>query len=461
MTDVFMSYSSQNSIHAKALCEALEKEGLSVWIAPRNIPAGAEYGEEIIKGIENSKVFVLCLSKDSVQSQHVLREVERAVNRNMAIIVYQMEEVTLTKSFEYFLASTQWFIPEVNGGVEELVHSIREKKEKVAAAPVPSNPEPSREAREGKAKKTMSAKKKSGRGILVAIEALLALAVALGLGLFLWKNADDTPVEEGQIFTFGELHLQGIDQTTIDWVVLSVDEETDTALCITEKVIAFGPYDGAESATRGQYGDMYYQEENLEQYTAEQLTQFWGSSDWETSNVRSWLNSEDVSVEYMGQYPTEDATSLYENAYVHRVGFLSNFTEKELKAIVPTDLQTVGADGEMVQTTDRVYLLSKAEAEQYFTAKNKSLAAGVTGQAEHADGTGIYAEYKEQGIATASWGLREVGDIPACTVLLAGSSMSHEEDFHSEYACSSLMGIRPVMQLKLDAIRDAMNEKEQ
>lgn len=459
MTDVFMSYSSQNGIHAKALCDALEKEGLSVWIAPRNIPAGAEYGEEIIKGIETSKVFVLCLSKDSVQSQHVLREVERAVNRNMTIIVYQMEEVTLTKSFEYFLASTQWFIPEVNGGIEELVRSIREKMEKTNEQTIDMT---ATEKMPEKPRKTKKPKKKKGKlKIAIVIEMILAVVVATATGVFLWQGANNTPVEEGQTFTFGELHLQGIDQAPIEWMVLSVDEETDTALCMTEKVIAFGPYDGAESATRGQYGDIYYQEEKLADYTPEQLTQFWGSSDWKTSNIRTWLNSTDIHVEYMGQYPTEDASSLYENAYVHRVGFLYNFTEKERNAIVPATLQTVGADGEVTETKDCVYLLSKEEVEQYFTAQNKSLLAGVTEQAEHADGTGIYAEYKEQGITTASWGLRSAGDIPSCTVLLAGSGMSYEEDYHSEYACSSLMGIRPVMRLKLDAVRSALQEVEE
>ena len=153
MADVFISYSSKDERIANEMCTAFEKEGLSCWIAPRNIQVGKEYGGEIIKGIEGCKVFFLCLSKDANESQHVLREVERAVNRKLPIIVYQHEE---------------------------------------------------------------------------------------------------------------------------------------TVLCIAENVVAFFPYDGAESGMRAQDGDVYFNQEKLSDYTDEQLVNFWGSSDWETANIRSW-----------------------------------------------------------------------------------------------------------------------------------------------------------------------------
>ena len=77
MADIFISYSSKDETVANGLCSQFEKEGLSCWIAPRNIEVGQEYGGEIIKGIEESKVFFLCLSGASNESQHVLRDVGR------------------------------------------------------------------------------------------------------------------------------------------------------------------------------------------------------------------------------------------------------------------------------------------------------------------------------------------------------------------------------------------------
>ena len=53
-----------------------------------------------------------------------------AVNRKLPIIVYQHEETVLSKSLEYFLASTQWFLPGENNGMDELVAIIRKIKEK-------------------------------------------------------------------------------------------------------------------------------------------------------------------------------------------------------------------------------------------------------------------------------------------------------------------------------------------
>ena len=132
MADIFISYSSKDERIANEICVAFENEGLNCWIAPRNIQVGKEYGGEIIKGIEGCKVFFLCLSKSSNESQHVLREVERAVNRKLPIIVYQHEETVLSKSLEYFLASTQWFVPNENNDMDELLQIVKKFEEKTA-----------------------------------------------------------------------------------------------------------------------------------------------------------------------------------------------------------------------------------------------------------------------------------------------------------------------------------------
>ena len=73
MTDIFISYSSSDEQIANRICEHFEKEGLSCWIAPRDILVGKEYGGEILKGIEESKFFFLCLSKSSNESQNFIR----------------------------------------------------------------------------------------------------------------------------------------------------------------------------------------------------------------------------------------------------------------------------------------------------------------------------------------------------------------------------------------------------
>ena len=102
---------------------------------------------------------------------------------------------------------------------------------------------------------------------------------------------------------------------------------------MTDAIVAFFPYDGAESGMRAQDGEEYYNESKLSEYTNEQLTNFWGNSDWESANIRSWLNSDAAIVEYEGTKPTEDTASLYENGYETQVGFLYSFTEEEKKQL--------------------------------------------------------------------------------------------------------------------------------
>ena len=463
MADVFMSYSSKNNIEAMALCSSLEEQGLSVWIAPRDIPAGSEYGEEIIKGIEGSRVFLLCLSKESVQSQHVLREVERAVNRNMKIIVYQMEETPLSKSLEYFLASTQWFIPSENRDKMSLADSVKRCLRETVQSFQPENSvgkiveEDFRAADTGKEEAT-SVKEKKGKRLALKL-VLLFIAILIILGGVILSLQNKTPeIAVGDTFKFGSLDLTGDSLEPITWMVLSVDEEADTALCITEDIIAFGPYDGAESGMRGKAGEIYYQEDNLSEYTQEQLMQFWGSSDWDTSGIRSWLNSAEATVSYVGQAPTEDTTSLYENEYAHKEGFLYTFTESEKEVIIPKETKARRIDGEEYTTTDNVFLLSKEETEQYFSEGCLKLSAAPTQTAVQMEGTGVYADYKEQGNALTFWALRDAGDIPACTILCAGEGMRYEEEYHSEYACSSLIGIRPAIVLPISELENRVAE---
>ncbi len=102
---VFISHSSQNSGTAEDICALIESNGHKCFLAPRDIRSGHEYAEEIINGIDRSGVMVLVLSKDSNESPHVLREIERAVSKRVPIIVYKLEDVQLSKSMEYFLMS--------------------------------------------------------------------------------------------------------------------------------------------------------------------------------------------------------------------------------------------------------------------------------------------------------------------------------------------------------------------
>jgi hypothetical protein len=102
--DVFISYSSKDKLTADAACAILESKGIRCWIAPRDILPGADWGESIVDALGQARVFVLVFSSPANASQQIRREVERAVNRGLAVIPLRIEDVAPTKSLEYFIS---------------------------------------------------------------------------------------------------------------------------------------------------------------------------------------------------------------------------------------------------------------------------------------------------------------------------------------------------------------------
>lgn len=105
---VFISYSSKDSKIANAIVEYLEQRGITCFIAPRDIPFGNDYTEEIINGINNCSSMVLLLTKHSNTSDHVRNEVERAFHNKKKLILFRIENIDLSKSLEYYLSIFQW-----------------------------------------------------------------------------------------------------------------------------------------------------------------------------------------------------------------------------------------------------------------------------------------------------------------------------------------------------------------
>lgn len=86
----------------------LESRGFKCWIAPRDVRAGHSYGDEIIRGIDSTRSFVLVLSKASNDSAFVAREVERAVSKKKPTFAVRVAKVEPGPSLELFIAGTQW-----------------------------------------------------------------------------------------------------------------------------------------------------------------------------------------------------------------------------------------------------------------------------------------------------------------------------------------------------------------
>jgi hypothetical protein len=104
--DVFISYSSKNVEAAQSICDKLEKQGLTCFLANRprdDIPAGENWVEELMKGLLNSKVVLLIMSKEANASIQVQNEIGIAVKNKLAILPVRIQEEEPGVVLEYYL----------------------------------------------------------------------------------------------------------------------------------------------------------------------------------------------------------------------------------------------------------------------------------------------------------------------------------------------------------------------
>src|SRR5258706_10710980 len=105
---VFLSYASADAVVANQVCQALEAQGVSCWMAPRDVKPGAQYADAIVRAINEAKALVLVLSASAIGSSHVGREIERAASKHKQIIALKTDTSPLTPALEYFLSESQW-----------------------------------------------------------------------------------------------------------------------------------------------------------------------------------------------------------------------------------------------------------------------------------------------------------------------------------------------------------------
>ncbi len=106
--DIFISHASQNKDIADNLCGTFEASSASCWIAPRNIDPGRDYGEEIVRGIQDSTMFVVVFSAQANGSKHVLREVDLALSFDKIVVPIKIDASSPTGGMDYRLRTFQW-----------------------------------------------------------------------------------------------------------------------------------------------------------------------------------------------------------------------------------------------------------------------------------------------------------------------------------------------------------------
>jgi hypothetical protein len=187
--DVFISYSVKDKPIADAACAALEAKKIRCWIAPRDVLAGRPWAGAIIDAISDARVMVLIYSANSNASPQVLREVERAVHRNVIIIPFRLDPTTLSKEMEFFISAAHWLdamTEPVEAHIARLVSTTRRllaDAQPAIAQPTPQN-----------TRKEPAPSQPTSRRRWALPVGLIVIALAVVNGLILWRQWSARPM---------------------------------------------------------------------------------------------------------------------------------------------------------------------------------------------------------------------------------------------------------------------------
>jgi tetratricopeptide (TPR) repeat protein len=126
--DVFISYAHQDKAAADAVCAKIEAEGIRCWIAPRDVPPGAEWAGAIINAIDNCRVMVLIFSSSTNGSRQIDREAQRAFDKEKSVIPFRIEDVAPQQSLAYYLGPVHWLdalTPPLDQHLQKLSTSVK------------------------------------------------------------------------------------------------------------------------------------------------------------------------------------------------------------------------------------------------------------------------------------------------------------------------------------------------
>jgi TolB-like protein len=136
MADIFISYSSKDREKAKKLAGELQALGYSTWMDVSDLEPSARWSTEIVEAIEVCRILALLLSKASLASENVVKELSLAAEKKKHILPIVLEKTKLNPDFEYHLAGLQHTsIDNLNAIVRALEHLVASQAHVTAEKP--------------------------------------------------------------------------------------------------------------------------------------------------------------------------------------------------------------------------------------------------------------------------------------------------------------------------------------
>jgi hypothetical protein len=125
--EVFISYSTNDKQIAEAVCHYLEARSIRCWIAPRDVPPGREWADVVVEAIDQCRLVVLVFSSSANDSAIVKKEILLAVNKEIVIIPFRIENVLPVRAMELFISARHWLdaiTPPVENHIRKLADTV-------------------------------------------------------------------------------------------------------------------------------------------------------------------------------------------------------------------------------------------------------------------------------------------------------------------------------------------------
>ena len=105
---IFISYSSKDRDIAETICKALESRGQNCWISCRDVRAGDNFQEAIVRALRTAKVMLLVFTSNANNSDEIKKELVLAGRHHVTVVPVRVEDVVPNDAFSYEFATRQW-----------------------------------------------------------------------------------------------------------------------------------------------------------------------------------------------------------------------------------------------------------------------------------------------------------------------------------------------------------------